>query len=227
VRRAPNDLLVQFRDKPSLVQSMVDLGIRKKTANAILDAFPEGRGLEDASLSALEHLGASPKEARQIRAAFSVVRVCDRSCEQRIEGHTVNSPTALVRLLREVLGRRPQEFFAAVLLDARQRVIDVLGVAVGSLAQVDVHPRELFAEAVRRRAHTIILVHNHPSGDATPSEADVELTKRMVDVGALVGIPVLDHLIVTPTDATSLAQIGLLPTARAMNPAVERLIAFP
>jgi DNA repair protein RadC len=85
-------------------------------------------------------------------------------------------------------------------------------IAVGSLAQVDVHPREVFRPLVRSGMHSVILVHNHPSGDVEPSDADLELTRRLSDVGRLVGIPVLDHLVVTRTDSISMATLGLLPT---------------
>jgi DNA repair protein RadC len=78
------------------------------------------------------------------------------------------------------------------------------------MAQVDVHPRELFRPCIREGIHSVILAHNHPSGDCEPSEADVELTKRMCEVGRLVAIPVLDHLIVTDSEHCSLAALGFV-----------------
>lgn len=96
-------------------------------------------------------------------------------------------------------------------LDARQRVRLVREVAQGSLAHVDVHPREVFRPLVRAGMHSAILVHNHPSQDADPSEADIDLTHRLVEVGRLVGIPVLDHLVVTRTRSVSVAALGLMP----------------
>ncbi len=97
------------------------------------------------------------------------------------------------------------------MLNSRQRVIEAQVIGIGSLAQVDVHPRELFRPAIRLGAHSVIVAHNHPSGDPEPSDSDVQLTHRMAEAGLLVGIPVLDHVVVTPHDSVSLAQLGLVP----------------
>jgi DNA repair protein RadC len=94
------------------------------------------------------------------------------------------------------LARRTQERFWVVALDARNRPLSRHLVAQGSLASCMVHPREVFAPLVRRRAAAAILVHNHPSGDPTPSPEDERLTERLVEAGRLLGIPVLDHLVV-------------------------------
>jgi DNA repair protein RadC len=197
VGRAKNDLLLELRNRPGLVDALRDLGLSQRTADRVADAFPDGRGLEDAGPTALERFGATPAQARRVAAAFNVVRVCDENCRSESVKYTIRQPQDIANLLQDAIGRQEQEYFAAILLDSRQRVVDVLGIAVGSLAQVDVHPRELFREAVRRGAHSVILAHNHPSGDPQPSEADISLTERMVKVGQLVGIPVLDHVIVT------------------------------
>ena len=94
------------------------------------------------------------------------------------------------------LARRTQERFWVVALDARNRPLSRHLVAQGSLASCMVHPREVFAPLVRRRAAAAILVHNHPSGDPTPSPEDERLTERLVEAGRLLGIAVLDHLVV-------------------------------
>lgn len=209
--RVQNDLMLEFRHRGTLVDALVDLGASRRTAEKIVEAFPDGRGLEDASESALRRFGATETQARRIKAAFRITRVCDESCQARVQGAVLRQPSDAADFVRNVIGRKEQEYFAALLLDSRQRVVDVIGVAMGSLAQVDVHPRELFREAVRRGAHAIIIAHNHPSGDPEPSEADVELTHRMSEVGRLVGIPVLDHIVVSRDDSCSLASLGLLP----------------
>jgi DNA repair protein RadC len=147
-----------------------------------------------------------------------VVALCDETCNANLHKTSrIGDPDKVVRFLRQAIGRKQQEWFAVILLDARQRVIDILGVSIGTLASVDVHPREVFREAVRRAAHSILIAHNHPSGDAEPSDSDVHLTHRMSEVGKLVGIPVLDHLILTPTGSVSLAAMGLVP-----NPGPKR-----
>lgn len=207
-----NELLVDFRKGPRkrLVEALRELGLSKAKAEKLVDVYPDGRGLDEAGIRALEELGLTETEAKRVKAAFSVVRVCDEACEQRATGSTVRMPSDVVGLLRTAIGRKPQEYFAVILMDARQRAIDIMGVSVGSLAQVDVHPRELMREAVRRGAHAIILAHNHPSGSADPSRADLELTERMKEVGQLLGIPVLDHIIIAGPNFQSLASLGYI-----------------
>lgn len=89
-----------------------------------------------------------------------------------------------------------QETFMVILLDSKNRFLREVTVAVGSLNQSIVHPREVFRPAVREAAASVIFVHNHPSGDPTPSDEDVRVTERLVEAGRLLGIGVLDHIIV-------------------------------
>lgn len=104
-----------------------------------------------------------------------------------------------------------KEHFWAILMDGRQKVLEIITVAVGSLTQVNVHPRELFRQAIRIGAHSMILAHNHPSGDTDASGSDVELSLRMVKVGELVGIPVLDSIILGHgRDYSSMVADGLI-----------------
>ena len=126
-------------------------------------------------------------------------------------GAALRHPSDAAGFVRGELRGKTQEHFVLIGMDSRQRVMLFRTVGVGSLAQVDVHPRELFRPCIRNGVHAVILAHNHPSGDPEPSEADVELTRRMAEVGKLVGIPVLDHLVVTDDDFCSLAALGLLP----------------
>jgi DNA repair protein RadC len=114
-------------------------------------------------------------------------------------------------LLGPGLARRTHERFLVVGLDARNRPASRHLVAQGSLATCVVHPREVFAPLVRRRAAAAILVHNHPSGDPAPSPEDERLTERLASAGALLGIPVLDHLIVARHGYYSFRDAGRLP----------------
>jgi len=97
-----------------------------------------------------------------------------------------------------------------VLLDAKHRLLKTVVLTVGTLDRSVVHPREIFREAATARAAGIVLFHNHPSGDPTPSTDDVLLTRRMVDAGVLMGIEVLDHLILAGTRYCSLRETGHL-----------------
>jgi DNA repair protein RadC len=110
------------------------------------------------------------------------------------------NPEAVHRFAQATLRGASQEIFLVIGLDSRQRVRLVREVGRGTVASVQVHPREVFRPLVRAGAHASILVHNHPSGDVEPSNADLELTARMVDVGWTLGIPVLDHVIVSDHD---------------------------
>lgn len=108
---------------------------------------------------------------------------------------TITSPADVLGLLTDIKDLR-KEYFVALFLNARNQVICREDVSVGSLNASLVHPREVFVPAVGSSAASVILAHNHPSGDVTPSREDIELTRRMVQAGEIMGIEVLDHLIV-------------------------------
>ncbi len=102
-----------------------------------------------------------------------------------------------------------KEVFACLFLDTKNRVIAFENLFVGSLHSAEVHPREVVKQAVQHNAHAIILAHNHPSGDATPSQSDIDITHTLCDALALIEIKVLDHLIIG-NEVTSLAELGYL-----------------
>lgn len=103
-----------------------------------------------------------------------------------------------------------REVFAVLLLNARHEMIRRVTVSVGSLNASIVHPREVFKPAVLASAASVVLVHNHPSGDPEPSEEDLSITRRLVNVGELLGIPVLDHVVVARRGLVSFRARGLL-----------------
>ena len=106
-------------------------------------------------------------------------------------------PDQAARAARSLIPDDGQEHFGVFLLDVRHRMIGALDLCVGSLSGAVVHPRELFAPAIVHKAAAVVLFHCHPSGDVSPSEEDIALTRRLVAGGALVGIEVLDHVIVS------------------------------
>jgi DNA repair protein RadC len=107
-------------------------------------------------------------------------------------------------------GAHPVERFGAMLLDARHRLLRVRLLTVGSVDASVVHPREIFREAAAAGAAAIIVFHNHPSGDPTPSRDDVALTRRLVSAGVLMGIDVVDHVILADSRWCSMKEAGLL-----------------
>jgi DNA repair protein RadC len=119
----------------------------------------------------------------------------------------------------EAFGRRmgggTRERFWVVAVDARNRPLRRYLAALGTLDHCVVHPRDVFAPLIRSRAAACILVHNHPSGDPTPSPEDETLTARLVECGRILGVPVLDHLVVTREAFTSLRDLGKLAAGAA------------
>lgn len=193
-------------------QKLADLvvaatGTSPAKAMKFASAFPGGRGLLVAGSSTFRAAGLTSAQATRLSAALSLFKAAELASRR---GERIATPPQAAQFLRAYLQGSQEENFLAVLMDARQRPFHVVHVARGSLAQVDVHPRELFRDAVRLSAHTIILCHNHPSGEPEPSEADIQLTYRMHEVGKLVGIPVVDHIIVTDENWASLASMGLI-----------------
>jgi DNA repair protein RadC len=115
-----------------------------------------------------------------------------------------------IRQQRPDLVTEPQEMFIALALNSKHCVTRLIEVARGTLGSVDVHPREVFRGLILAAAAATICVHNHPSSDPQPSQDDLALTARLRDVGQLVGIPVIDHLIIGGDDFVSMADRGLL-----------------
>ncbi|MBY4594166.1 RadC family protein [Ottowia caeni] len=122
----------------------------------------------------------------------------------------LNSPEAVRSYLRLRLGERRHEVFAVVYLDAQHRVIEVQELFRGTLTQTTVYPREVVIEALQRNAAAVILAHNHPSGVAEPSQADIRLTSVLKEALALVDVKVLDHFVLAREASVSLAERGWL-----------------
>jgi len=122
----------------------------------------------------------------------------------------LDGPAAVARQLQPLFDGLDREHFVVLALDARNRPIGCNTVSVGSLSASIVHPREIFKFAILANAAAVILAHNHPSEDVTPSKDDVELTRRLVQAGEVMGIEVLDHLVVGGTEFLSLKEKGLM-----------------
>ncbi|MEK7315640.1 MAG: DNA repair protein RadC [Candidatus Eisenbacteria bacterium] len=122
----------------------------------------------------------------------------------------IRGPEDLYKLLRPRIGREDREHFVAVLLSSRSTVIGIETISIGSLNASIVHPREVFKPAIVHSASAIALAHNHPSGDVTPSEEDLAITRRLKEAGRLLGIELVDHIIVGRNAFTSFKERKLL-----------------
>jgi DNA repair protein RadC len=125
-----------------------------------------------------------------------VREIAARYGEKRILGQSFNSARQVYEHYRIRLGTAKQEEFHVLILDNKHRVIEEKMITLGTLTQSLIHPREIFAPAIELRAASVILIHSHPSGDPKPSQQDIEITKRLSDVGEIMGIKVLDHVII-------------------------------
>jgi DNA repair protein RadC len=119
----------------------------------------------------------------------------------------VACPSDALPMLTELKNQR-REHFLCLYLNARNQVVHKEVISIGSLSASIVHPREVFQGAITRNAASILLAHNHPSGDVTPSQEDLKLTDRMVQAGRIMGIEILDHIILTADDFLSLKERG-------------------
>jgi len=136
--------------------------------------------------------GLGPARAAALCAAFELGR---RALERPAGGRPIRGPEDVLEHVRDLLPAR-REHFVVLLLNARHEMQRREVVSIGSLNASIVHPREVFLPAILHSAASVVLVHNHPSGDPEPSEEDLSITRRLVEVGDLVGIGVLDHVIV-------------------------------
>jgi DNA repair protein RadC len=153
------------------------------------------RALADASTQELCTIkGIGPAKAAQIKAALEIAR---RFAQEEIKrGDQFRSSSDIFKHYHEQLGSLRKEEFHVLLLDAKNRKIKDVRVSEGSLTSSLVHPREVFNPVIRESAAAVVLVHNHPSGDPTPSQEDLHITRRLRDVGDIMGVRVLDHLII-------------------------------
>ncbi len=192
-----------------LVALLLGGGRALKRASAVLSHVGGISGLSRACPHELRELpGIGDAGATALAAAIELRRRLDRL--ELPWDRQLKTPREAETFLRAMLGSATQEHFLVIGLDVRQRVRLVRTVGVGTLSRVEVHPREVFRPLVRAGMHSCLIVHNHPSGDPSPSEADIELTERIVEVGRFLGIPVLDHIVISDRGFVSMAEQGMM-----------------
>jgi len=196
-----------------LLAIMLRTGTRQygalQLAQEILDQSGGLKALNEATPEELMKLdGVGQSKAVMILAGLEMGRRIMEAQSQKSE--MLLSPEDGYQLLSPGMRHLTQEHFVVLFLDTKNYVIGKKTVFIGSLNKAIVHPREVFKEAIKRSSAAIVCAHNHPSGDPTPSAQDIQLTHRLEEVGELVGIKLVDHIIIGEGQFASLREMGYL-----------------
>ena len=199
----PRERLVKFGEQAlsaqELLQIILGRGIAGEsvavTTQKLLSKFGNLQKLAEASIDELSSIkGIGLAKASQIKAVFEIGRRFSTQTPS-YKSKELTNPKKVYQLIKSKLKDYHKEHFYIIALNSRNH--SIAEVSVGSLNASIVHPREVFAEAIKNNAASVIFAHNHPSGDPEPSEGDLMITKRLVEAGKILGIMVLDHIIIT------------------------------
>ncbi|MFZ5942743.1 MAG: RadC family protein [Bacillota bacterium] len=204
---------VQVLSDRELIAILLATGSRESTALDVADAIltkykglKNLHGLTVQELSSIKGVGLG-KAARILAALEMGKRISLQGGEFRA---AIQSPEDVSNLVMEEMRFLDREHFRALLLNTKNQVLTLETISIGNLNSSLVHPRELFKAAVKRSAASIILLHNHPSGDPTPSKDDIEITKRIIEAGKIMGITILDHIIIGNKIYLSMKEKGII-----------------
>ncbi|KAB3535943.1 JAB domain-containing protein [Alkaliphilus pronyensis] len=199
-----SELLAILLSTGSKEQSAISL------AESILSYSKEGlRFLTDCTVEELSCIkGIGLAKSSQLIAAVELGKRI--ALTTKANNYKIKSPEDVTALLMEEMRYNKKEYFNILLLNTKHELIAVENISVGSLNASIVHPREVFVRAIKRSSSAIILVHNHPSGDPSPSSEDVSITNRLIEAGSILGIKVLDHVIIGDGVYTSLKEKSLM-----------------
>ncbi|MCB1084646.1 MAG: DNA repair protein RadC [Chlamydiia bacterium] len=181
-------------------------------AEELLTRFGSLQQLFSASIEALTEVkGIGMAKAIQLKATFALAKRITRVAGRA--KYPVETPEDAYIFIASELARAPQETMAVMLRNVKGEIFkhEILG--VGTVSEVLIHPREIFHVALAHRAYSMIIAHNHPTGDASPSTADIELTKFLCSAGNVIGVPLDDHLIIGRFNYTSLWESGFVPNS--------------
>ncbi len=196
-----------------LLAIMIRAGTRNQTAldlaRSILAEARTLRGLAARNARELMRLkGIGSAKAVELLAALEIGRRIEAF--KGSEACVIRTPADVARRMIPLLRDRPTEVFYVIMLDAKNGVKGEFEISRGTLNASLVHPREVYKAAIDNVAASIVVVHNHPSGNPEPSREDIEITRQLAEAGKIVGIPLHDHLIVAGNAYTSLAEKGVL-----------------
>jgi DNA repair protein RadC len=212
----PRERLVKFGEQALSAQELLQLilgrGVAGESvavmAQKLLSHFGSLQKLSEASIEELSSIkGIGLAKAAQIKATFEISRRLSTQTPS-YKSKELTDPEKVYRLIKSKLKDYHKEHFYIIALNSRN--YSIAEVSVGSLNASIVHPREVFAEAIKNKAASVIFAHNHPSGDPEPSEDDLLLTKKLVESGKILGIEVTDHIIVAKDDFFSFKNKGII-----------------
>ncbi len=212
----PRERLVKFGEQALSVQELLQIilgrGIAGEsvavTAQKLLSQFGNLQKLAEASIDELSSIkGIGLAKAAQIKAAFEIGRRLSTQTPP-YKSKELTDPEKVYRLIKSKLKDYHKEHFYIIAVDSRN--FSIAEISVGSLNASIVHPREVFSEAIKNKAASVIFAHNHPSDDPEPSEDDLIITKRLVEAGKILGIEVADHIIAVKNGFLSFKEKGLL-----------------
>jgi DNA repair protein RadC len=212
----PRERLVKFGEQALSAQELLQLilgrGVAGEsvavTAQKLLSHFGSLQKLSEASIEELSSIkGIGLAKAAQIKAAFEISRRLSTQIPS-YKSKELTDPEKVYRLVKSKLKNYHKEHFYIIALNSRGH--STAEVSVGSLNESVVHPREVFAEAIKNKSALVIFVHNHPSGDPEPSEDDLVLTKKLVESGKILGIEVFDHIIIVKDSFFSFKNKGII-----------------
>lgn len=213
----PRERLLQYGSthlsNKELIALLLGSGTRNESvldlANRVLMHFEGLKLLKEATIEELTAIkGIGPARGVILLAALELGERLNKY--KPTERYVVRSPEDGADYVMEEMRTLDQEHFIALFLNTKNQIIHSQTIFIGTLNSSVVHPREIFREAVRRSSASIIVAHNHPSGDPTPSPEDINVTKRLVKAGKIMGIEVLDHLVIGDGKFISLKEKGHL-----------------
>ncbi len=203
----PRERLQRFGSEALSAQELLALvigrGIPRKSvmniAQELLTRFGSIKSIGQATIEELSQTkGIGLAKAAQIKASFELGRRED--LEPELKNFDIKDPEAVVRAIRASIKDKAKEHFKLILLNPRNKIIGISTISIGTLNASLVHPREIFKDAIVHSAASVVLAHNHPSGDPDPSEDDIKITKKLVESGKILGIEVVDHIIIGKND---------------------------
>ncbi len=196
-----------------LLALVIGMGIPGKSvmniAQELLTRFGSIQEISNATTEELTTIiGIGFAKAIRIKACFELGKRQDY--ETIAKDIDIKNPQSVVKAIRSKIQDKAKEHFKLIILNTRNKVVGITNISTGTLNSNLVHPREVFKEAIRNNAASVILSHNHPSGNPEPSEEDKEITQRLVEAGKIIGINVLDHVVIGKNNFYSFKEKGLM-----------------